>query len=97
MIVLTNGTDNVARYAFNDSTLINVEVDHVKVGNPLELVIGDMMRSKCTVHTAVDNVPEDYEGCKYNFDGTNWTANPDWTAPLTQEELDALDELNSTE
>ena len=89
MIVLTNGTDNVARYVFDDGTVINVEIDHVKVGNPLQFAIGDMMRSKCIVHTAVDNVPEDYEGCKYNFDGTNWTANPDWTPPLTQEELDA--------
>lgn len=95
MIVLTNGTDNVARYIFSDETLINVEADHVKVGNPLELVIGDMMRSKCTVHIAVDNVPEDYEGCKYNFDGTNWTLNPDWSPPLSEEDRLAQYQLHS--
>jgi hypothetical protein len=47
-------------------------------------------------YTQVSDVPSDFFGCKYKYDGASWSANPEWTPPLTEEELAALHEENKS-
>jgi hypothetical protein len=43
-----------------------------------------MNSTNSTIHMGVTS-PEDWQGGKYLFDGTNWTLNTDWTDPRLHE------------
>ena len=96
MIILVTKNDNIARYALNDGTFIQIGSSHIKVGDPLGFVIGDMNSTNTTKYDLVSDVPGDYYGSKYKYDGANWSMNPDWIPPLTDEELAALHEENKS-
>jgi hypothetical protein len=46
-------------------------------------IVCDLNASNATLYENV-TPPEDWAGCKYLFDGTNWTLNPSWVDPTPQ-------------
>ena len=80
--VVEAGT-NLSKYVFDDATDLIVSGDNI--ATPL-LIIGDLNSSNATVHDGV-TPPEDWVGNKYTFDGASWTANPDWSEPVVEEEV----------
>ena len=71
---------NVSAYLFNDATYIEVTSDKTIVGEPVEFFILDMNSTTATLYLNV-TAPSDWAGGKYLFDGTTWTANPNYVAP----------------
>ena len=67
MKVLVSGT--LAKYVFDDDETLIVEDNQIITAN---YSIGDLNSSNSWVYTDVDDVPEDFEGNWYNFDGNNW-------------------------
>ena len=96
MIILVTKNDNIVRYVFNEDTYVELNSSNIKIGNPLQFVIGDMTIANTNKYTQVSDVPSDFFGCKYKYDGASWSANPEWTPPLTEEELAALHEENKS-
>jgi hypothetical protein len=80
--VVEAGT-NLSKYVFDNATDLIVSGDNI--ATPL-LIIGDLNSSNATVHDGV-TPPEDWVGNKYTFDGASWTANPDWSEPVVEEEV----------
>lgn len=72
--------DGLSLYVFEDDKVLDITASNVQVGEPLEFTILDCNSSNVTLHTDV-TPPADWAGCKYNFDGTSWTANSDWEEP----------------
>lgn len=62
----------------NDSTDLKVEKDHVKNGNQKIYGLGD---TKVVLHENIADVPDDWQPSKYLFNGSTWTANPNWQDP----------------
>ena len=78
--------DNLSLYIYADDVVITSTEAHIQIGaddaEPQDkMIIADLNSSNADVHTGVTS-PEDWSGAKYNFDGTNWTRNADWTDPL---------------
>ena len=96
MIILVTKNDNIVRYVFNDDTYVELNTTNIKIGNPLEFVIGDMTSASSNKYEQVFDVPSDFFGCKYKYDGASWSTNPEWTPPLTEEELAAYHEENKS-
>ena len=95
MQTITFNSSNISAYIFEDSQIITSEVDKIVCPDSFsytqivgitetiaytDTIIQDMNSSNSTVHTDV-TPPGDWAGGKYLFDGTTWTANPDYTAP----------------
>ena len=73
--------NSISQVILDDATSIQVTDTGVRVGEPLEYIIGYLNSSNCEVHTASD-VPQDWEPSKYMFDGSTWSLNSDWVDPL---------------
>lgn len=92
MQTITFNDTNISAYTFEDNDTVTVTADNITCPN---FVIGDMNSSNATLSTGV-TPPADWQGGKYLFDGTAWTANADWTDPKEaeiarlEEELTAL-------
>lgn len=80
--IIENST-NISKYLFEDDKAIDIQADKINVGDPanLDFIIGDLNSNNATLHENVTNSPADWAGCKYMFDGTTWTQNPDWVDP----------------
>ena len=75
----------VSIYIFEDAEVVNIGSDSITVGDPLTLTIADCSSSDTVMHTGV-TPPDNWDGCKYLFDGTTWSANPNYVAPPAEEE-----------
>lgn len=73
--------DNIALYSVPDNTYVGLADDKITIGDPVEFYIGDCNSSDTTVYTGVTDTPADWIGHKYLYDGTTWTANPNYVAP----------------
>lgn len=74
-IVKTETNESV--YLFSDDKYFFCDTNQITVGNPIEYRIADCNNTNTIVYTDV-TPPEDWVGCKYLFDGTTWTNNPDY-------------------
>ena len=83
MKTITENSTNLSKYLFDDSKAVTLESDRIVVGDTSspDFYIGDMNSSNATLHTGVTNDPNDWTGCKYTFDGTTWTQDPNWVDP----------------
>jgi len=79
MKVLTK--NNVALYSLTDDTYVDLASDKVTVGDPVRFYIEDCNSTNTTLHIGVTDVPADWTGFKYLYDGVTWTQNPDWVEP----------------
>lgn len=72
-------------YIFDDAEVLDITADNIQVGEPARMIIGDCNSSNTALYTDV-TPPADWTGHRYDFDGTTWTANPDWVDPVALEE-----------
>ena len=77
MKTITFNDSTISAYIFEDGDTLTATAENITCPN---FIIGDLNSSNATIHTGV-TPPEDWQGGKYFFDGTNWTANGDWTDP----------------
>lgn len=80
MKTLTLKSSNVSIYIFDDVVELIVGNENIVVGSPLQFVIADCNASNINLHENL-TPPTDWAGHKYLFDGSNWTANPNWIDP----------------
>jgi hypothetical protein len=78
--IIRNDT-NVSIHLFNDDAVVSIANDKTTVGNPVTMYILDCTSANTTLHENV-TPPSDWKGQKYLFNGTDWTANPNY-AELT--------------
>lgn len=78
MRVIVETATGLSKYVFADNEVIVSLPDHIKIGDPLRFIIGDLGSGDVTITDNVTNVPQDWIGNKYLFDGTTWTLNPNW-------------------
>jgi len=78
MRVIVETATGLSKYVFADSEVIVSLPDHIKIGDPVRFIIGDLGSGQVTITDNVTDVPEDWIGNKYLFDGTTWTLNPGW-------------------
>jgi hypothetical protein len=83
--IIENST-NISKYLFEDDKAIDIQADKINVGDPanLDFIIGDLNSNNATLHENVTNSPADWKGCKYMFDGTTWTQDPNWVDPNSE-------------
>ena len=79
MKTLVQNSTNLSKYIFEDGDTVLQYLNKTKCDH---FIIADMNTSNSTVHTGV-TPPEDWVGDKYFFDGSNWTANPDYVEEPT--------------
>ncbi len=78
MKVICFADNNLAVHAFPDDIDIFVSPMGIQVGNPARLIIADMGSDNAKFYERVE-LPQDYIGAKYFYDGASWNLNPDWT------------------
>ena len=66
------------KYLYPDDKTLTVLSDQIIVGDPPELIIGDLHSGNSTIVENVTNVPSDYYGDKYDYDSGTWTKRSDW-------------------
>lgn len=87
MRVITETSTGLAKYVFSDETNISATAFEIIVSDTVDdedvvrFIIADLNSTIVTVTDGVTNVPEDWVGNKYLFDGTTWTLNPNWLDP----------------
>ena len=81
--VLIKNETNICLYTWPDTVDIyqNGQETSVVVEGVRTRIIADCNNSNTTVYEEVTNVPSDFVGHKYFFDGTTWTANSDYVEP----------------
>lgn len=74
MKTITLNSDNRSILLAEDADSVLLESNYVQRGS--ERIYG-LPSSTVTLHESV-TVPDDWEPSRYLFDGTTWSANPDW-------------------
>lgn len=69
MKILTT-LDGTVKYKFKDDEIITYEVDRIKCPN---FHIGDLREADVILVTGISNLPVDFKGDQYSFDGSNFT------------------------
>jgi len=82
MKTIVETATSLSKYVFVDDALVTIGADNIVTPS---FIIGDLNTGNATMHEGV-TPPDDWSGNKYTFDGTTWTANPDWVDPATLEE-----------
>ena len=85
MKTIVETSTGLSKYLLADDVTITATSDNITVGDPAQFIIADLNSTTVTVTDNVTNAPEDWTGNKYFFDGTTWTANPDWVDPDAEE------------
>lgn len=73
----------LSKYLLEATTSVIAATESITVGDPAKFIIGDLNSGNATVYENVTNVPADWTGNKYTFDGALWVLNPDWIDPAT--------------
>jgi len=85
MKTIVETSTGLSKYLLADNVAIVSNSDMIHVGDPVQFSIGDLNSGTVTITENVTNAPSDWTGNKYKFDGTNWTANPNWVDPDAEE------------
>lgn len=81
MKTIVENATNLSKYLLDDAVVVTPTASNIVVGDPTMFIVGDLNSGNSTVYNSVTNAPSDWSGNKYFFDGTTWTANPDWVDP----------------
>ena len=73
MKTIVENSTQLSKYLLEDSISVAMTESNIAVGNPVQFIIGDLNNVTATLHTSVSNAPENWEGNKFTFDGTDWT------------------------
>jgi len=92
MKTLIRNSDNVSLFLWNDdrsvtitSDSITVAADSSAISPPSKkgaFVVADLNSSNTTLHTSVATPPSDWIGNAYCYNGTAWSANPNYVESL---------------
>ena len=85
MKTIVETSTGLSKYLLADDVTIASTADNITVGDPAQFIIGDLNGSTVTITDNVSNAPDNWSGNRYTFDGTNWTANPNWVDPDAEE------------
>lgn len=91
MKLIAKQDTNIVVLAYSDDEFIDDLENQINIGNPISLVIFKSVDNICLIENALD-APEDFIGEKYLYDDSTeekWVLNPDYIAPLSQEEFAA--------
>ena len=85
-------------YLFDDAKNVTMGADKITVGDEADpdFYIGDMNSGNATLHESVTG-PDDWQGNRYTFDGSDWTEVDGWVDPKVAEiarlqaQIDALE------
>jgi hypothetical protein len=77
--IVRKGT-NMSLYLVPDDMKVFVNTLITQFGEPAEFFAADCTADNTTLYENIA-APDDWKPCKYLFDGTAWTLNPDWVAP----------------
>lgn len=80
MKTLIENATGESKYIFADEHQVSLLGTYIQTEG---FLIGDLNASTATLYENV-TPPEDWVGCKYLFDGTDWTLNPSWVDPTPQ-------------
>lgn len=75
MKTLIQNSNGESKYIFSDEKNVSLFQTHIETN---DFVIGDLNVNTSTLYENV-TPPQDWLGCKYLFDGTTWTLNPNWS------------------
>ena len=77
MKTLIKNENNWSLYIFEDGASVTINSNSITTP---DFIIGDLNSSNATM---VENVtaPSDWAGCKYIYDNSTWTVNPQWVDP----------------
>jgi hypothetical protein len=81
MKTIVETSTKLSKYLLADDVTITETADNITVGNPAQFIIADLNSTTVTITENITNAPSDWIGNKYKFDGTTWSANPDWVDP----------------
>ena len=85
MKTIVETSTGLSKYLLADDVNITATATEITVGDPAQFIIADLNSTTVTITDNVTNAPEDWTGNKYFFDGTTWSANPDWVDPDAEE------------
>lgn len=72
MKTLVQKGTNLSVYVFDDAESVDIQQGAVAVGSPVRFLIGDMNADNAELRS-VSDVPADWVGGKYKFDGLIWS------------------------
>ena len=81
MKTIVETSTKLSKYLLADDITITATANDITVGDPAKFIIADLNSGNTTITENVTNAPSDWIGNKYKFDGTTWSANPDWIDP----------------
>ena len=81
MKTIVETSTKLSKYLLADDVTITATANDITVGDPAQFIIADLNSGNTTITENVTNAPSDWTGNKYKFDGTTWSANPDWVDP----------------
>ena len=73
MKTIVENSTQLSKYLLEDSISVALNESNITVADPAQFIISDLNNATATLHTSVSNAPEDWEGNRYTFDGTDWT------------------------
>lgn len=68
-------------YIFDNAVSVSYIDYGIEVGPPDRFIIAGLNETNSDIYTGV-TPPEDWESCKYLFDGVVWEVSPDWVEPV---------------
>ena len=77
MKTIVENSTNLSKYIFADDASVTISSDNIVTPN---FIIADLNSGNSSIIEDV-TPPENWSGNRYTFDGTKWTANPDWVDP----------------
>jgi hypothetical protein len=78
--------NKITKYILQDTDTVTQKDDRVEVRGSRNFDIGDFKKGVYSIHNNVTDVPGDWTGNKYNYDGV-WTLNPNYVEPEIDEEI----------
>ena len=81
MKTIVETSTGLSKYLLADNVSLTSTATNITVGDPAQFIIGDLNSTTVTITDNVTNAPANWTGNRYKFDGTNWTANPNWVDP----------------
>jgi hypothetical protein len=81
MKTIVENSTNLSKYIFADDASVTMSSEKIITPN---FIIADLNSGNSSM---IENVtpPENWSGDRYTFDGSTWTANPDWVDPTLVE------------
>jgi len=85
MKTIVETSSKLSKFLLEDNVEIVSTTEKITVGNPEAsnpaFIVGCHSSQDTTIYENVSNAPSDWIGNKYKFDGTTWSANPDYVDP----------------